>query len=165
MHDDRSQSNPSGPGVAAPQQVDIFVAENNEINHLYVETILGNMGRSFQIFPNGEEIVRAYRWHMEHRVLPKAILMDIAMPICDGVEATKRIRAMESDFLLPSTPILALTANAVPGLREIYLASGMDDYLLKPYSPAQLVEKLASWSITTDAAPLLSEPQMKADVF
>lgn len=170
MHDDRQSLGRTGTehreGCATfPQYVEILVAENNEINCLYIETILDSLGVSFLIFPNGEEIVRAYTHRIRHRLLPKAILMDIAMPICDGVEATERIRAMESDFQLESTPILALTANAVPGLREIYLAAGMDDYLLKPYTPAQLAEKLSNWSIVAASGAEPAAAEIKADVF
>jgi len=67
------------------------------------------------------------------------ILMDMQMPIMDGIEATKRIRKDTN------VPIIALTANAVMGEREKCLAAGMDDYLSKPFEEEDLVRTLAKW--------------------
>ena len=68
-----------------------------------------------------------------------AILMDVVMPGMDGIEATKRIRAVQS---ASRVPIIALTANVMPGDRELCLAADMDDFLAKPYSKAELAAKL-----------------------
>ena len=66
--------------------------------------------------------------------------MDISMPVLDGLEATSQIRGMGIDV-----PILALTANALKGDRETYLAKGLNDYLAKPIHSDQLLRVLWKW--------------------
>lgn len=68
--------------------------------------------------------------------MPDLILMDISLPGIDGVEATQRIKAFERTSVIP---IIALTANAMRGDRERFIAAGCDDYLPKPISTADLV--------------------------
>lgn len=120
--------------------VDVLIAENNETNKFYVENVLSELGLSFRIVDNGLEVVEAYK-----RSRPRIILMDIAMPLSDGVEATQNIRRYERRNDLPPVPIIALSANAIPGLSERYLDAGMNDCLLKPYSIDQMDSKLAEW--------------------
>jgi CheY-like chemotaxis protein len=69
------------------------------------------------------------------------------MPRLDGFGATERIRALEVAQGRVATPVIAVTANAMPGDRERCLAHGMDDYLAKPYSPAQLREIVERWLV------------------
>ncbi|MEI6494147.1 MAG: response regulator, partial [Verrucomicrobiota bacterium] len=71
-----------------------------------------------------------------------AILMDMLMPVMDGLTATRKIRELEA-ATGARVPIIALTANVLPVHKEICLAAGMDDYLSKPFRKAQLAEKLA----------------------
>ncbi len=71
------------------------------------------------------------------------ILMDIQMPKMDGVEATRRIRDLKGE--LGRVPIIALTANAMPGDREKYLAAGMNDYVAKPVDREKLLKMVAFW--------------------
>ena len=73
------------------------------------------------------------------------VLMDCQMPGIDGFEATRRWRAEEATRGAARVPIVALTANAMPGDREACLASGMDDYLAKPFTRANLTEVLRLW--------------------
>lgn len=82
------------------------------------------------------------------------ILMDHMMPDMDGVETTKRIRAMGGKY--ETLPILALTANAMKGVREMLLANGMDDYMSKPVEMWELSEKLRSWLPKDKVCPSLS---------
>jgi len=73
------------------------------------------------------------------------VLMDCQMPTMDGFEATGRIREREKAEGIPRIPIIALTANAIVGDREICIAHGMDDYLSKPFSAEQLHKVLSQW--------------------
>lgn len=77
---------------------------------------------------------------MAYDVIPDLILMDINLPDIDGLEATQRIK---SDGRTAHIPIIALTANAMSGDREKFLESGCDDYLSKPVSKDDLLDKIA----------------------
>jgi CheY-like chemotaxis protein len=76
------------------------------------------------------------------------VLMDVQMPELDGIEATRRIRALAPPKC--DVAIIALTANAMSGARELYLEAGMNDYLSKPVSPAELVARLAAFAETVE---------------
>jgi PAS domain S-box-containing protein len=78
------------------------------------------------------------------------IFMDCQMPIMDGFTATARIREREQQRHMPRTPIIALTANAMDGDQDRCLATGMDDYLSKPFSQDQMREMLSRWLSQTD---------------
>ncbi|WP_265520067.1 response regulator [Nitratireductor luteus] len=119
---------------------EILVAEDNEVNQLVFEQILGGMGRKFTLAENGREAVEAWRKHR-----PALILMDVSMPEMNGHEATRAIRWAEDAEGLPRTPIVGLTAHALEGDRERCLDAGMDDYMTKPVSPARLEAKISEW--------------------
>jgi CheY-like chemotaxis protein len=74
------------------------------------------------------------------------VLMDMQMPVMDGIEATLAIRAMEAEQMRPRTPIIAMTANAMEGDRQRCLDAGMDDYIPKPIKMALLYDKLTQWA-------------------
>lgn len=120
--------------------VDVLIAENNETNKFYVESVLSELGYTYRTVDNGIEVVEAYKASR-----PRIILMDIAMPLSDGVEATQNIRRHEQRNGLSPVPIIALSANAIPGLSQRYLDAGMDDCLLKPYSIDQINGILTQW--------------------
>lgn len=71
--------------------------------------------------------------------------MDIQMPLMNGFEATKNIRALGSDY--SELPIIAMTADSLPVDKEKCLSAGMNDYVSKPFSPDELLEALAKWII------------------
>jgi CheY-like chemotaxis protein len=73
------------------------------------------------------------------------VLMDCQMPNLDGYEATRRLRAGGGGALNPAVPVVAMTANALPGDLERCTAAGMDDYLSKPVQPAALERALRRW--------------------
>jgi CheY-like chemotaxis protein len=119
--------------------VTILVAEDNDVNQLVVEQILETTGHSFLIVPNGREAVDAHA-----RLQPKVILMDVSMPVMNGLEATKAIREAEEGSGR-RTPIIGLTAHALKGDREMCMDAGMDDYMSKPISPDKLTDKITEW--------------------
>lgn len=108
--------------------LNILVAEDNVVNQKLVQVILTRMDHRVTLTSNGLEALEAAKGHRYD-----LILMDIQMPEMGGMEATAAIRAHEAQ-LRPDrrTPIVALTANALKGDREIYLAAGMDGYVPKP---------------------------------
>ena len=123
----------------APHRVDILVAEDNEVNQLVFTQILGETGLTYEIVGNGRLAVEAYR-----TMKPGMILMDVSMPEMNGLEATSRIREMETTSGT-HVPIIGVTAHALKGDRERCLEAGMDDYLSKPISPDALTRKIRRW--------------------
>jgi len=115
----------------------ILIAEDNPINLALATGILEKCGHSLVHAANGREAVAAVA-----RESFDLILMDVQMPEMDGLEATRRIRETEQGTAL-HTPIVALTAHAMPGDRERCLAAGMDDYLSKPMTKAGLLAMIA----------------------
>ena len=121
------------------RQLDILVAEDNEVNQMVFTQILAETGYRFEIVDNGRKALEAFA-----RSRPLMILMDVSMPEMNGHEATAEIRRMEED-LGTRVPIVGVTAHALKGDCERCLEAGMDDYLAKPISPKALLEKLARW--------------------
>ncbi|MCP3942763.1 MAG: response regulator [Desulfobacteraceae bacterium] len=115
------------------QALKILLAEDNLINQKVGKHMLKKMGHIVEVVNNGEEAVG--------RVAEKKfdlILMDGQMPVMDGIEATKAIRHSEKISKADRTPIIAVTANAMKGDREIFLGAGMDDYVSKPLTKTVL---------------------------
>jgi two-component system, sensor histidine kinase and response regulator len=115
----------------------ILVVEDNLLNQEIILSLLESMGATASCVGSGPEalvILQAQHFDL--------VLMDIQLPGMDGVEATARIRQLDVGKHLP---IVAVTANALPGDKETYLAAGMDDYLSKPIEPAQLHRVLEQW--------------------
>ncbi len=117
----------------------IMLVEDNIINQKVATKILEKMGHTIIIAKNGQEAVDLFeKNHQEIDI----ILMDIQMPVMGGEEATREIRRLE-DGTSTHTPIIALTANAMSGDRERFLAVGMDDYLPKPIKKEALIKAFA----------------------
>ena len=119
----------------ARRKLHILVVEDNPVNQQVARIILTNAGHQVDIADNGVRAIEAVQ-----QALYDLVLMDIQMPVMDGIEATTRIRALGPPA--SAVPIIAMTANATHGAREIYLAAGMDDYIPKPFEPAVLIAKL-----------------------
>ncbi len=115
-----------------------LVAEDNIINQKLITLMLKEIGISTDLAKNGAEAVEKFN-NMKYDL----ILMDINMPVMDGIEATKKILETEQTKNLEHTPIIALTAKSIIGDRETILGSGMDDYLTKPISINKLLGALS----------------------
>jgi CheY-like chemotaxis protein len=141
-------SDGSEPPGGGDRPLRILVAEDNRINQLVVRTMLARGGHHVDIVSNGLEAVDAVL-----RVPYDLVLMDIQMPEMDGLTATRRIRALPGEAA--RVPIIALTANAMKGDREKYLAAGMSDYVEKPINARSLFAAIAGQSgmKAKDAAP------------
>jgi signal transduction histidine kinase/CheY-like chemotaxis protein len=124
------------PDLPCLSPMRLLVAEDNKINQRLMVKLLGAGGHQVEVASNGEAAVEAVR-HGNFDM----VLMDIQMPVLDGVGAVRRIRAMAEP--MRSIPILALTADAIAGAEERYLAVGVDAYLAKPITPAALQAALA----------------------
>ena len=118
----------------------ILLVEDNQVNQKVALKLLERRGYHAQLAENGEVALAAVA-----RERFAAILMDMQMPLMDGIEATRAIRSLEATEGLPRTPIIAMTANAMEGDRERCLDAGMDDYISKPIRADQLYEHLALW--------------------
>jgi len=115
----------------------ILVAEDHQVNQRVIGAILAKLGHSCRIVENGLEAVRALQAGEETFDL---VLMDIQMPVLDGMSAAKLIRTLsDRDAKLP---IIALTANAMSGDRERFLSSGLSGYVAKPIDLAALVSEI-----------------------
>jgi two-component system, sensor histidine kinase and response regulator len=120
------------------RRLHVLVAEDNAVNQLLIVRLLEKLGHVPVLAANGQEAVDAYETHPFD-----VVLMDLHMPVMDGLAATATIREREARH--PERhrlPIVALTAHALRGDRERCLAAGMDDYLTKPIKPAELAAAL-----------------------
>jgi signal transduction histidine kinase/DNA-binding response OmpR family regulator/HPt (histidine-containing phosphotransfer) domain-containing protein len=117
-------------GLAKKQSVRILVAEDNLVNQMVAQSMLEWLGCPADVVANGQEALLAVQSGAYDMVL-----MDVHMPEMDGLEATREIRAWEraSGRAMP-LPIVALTASALSGDRELCIAAGMSDYVSKPIS-------------------------------
>jgi len=114
------------------KRVRILLAEDNAVNRKLALLVLGKLGYTAQSVVNGEEAFLALQ-----KDAFDLVLMDVQMPVLNGVEATRKIREMEKKSG-GHVPIVALTANAMKGDRERYLAAGMDAYMSKPFKGDEL---------------------------
>lgn len=117
------------------QCLSVLVAEDNPVNQRIVSKMLQRLGHRVTIASNG---IEALALHERERF--DAIFMDVQMPEMDGLETTRSIRGMKDQQ--NQTPIIALTANAMIGDRETYLAAGMNSYVSKPFKLKDLEEAL-----------------------
>ncbi|HYC02039.1 MAG TPA: response regulator [Azospirillaceae bacterium] len=116
----------------------VLLVDDNEINRQVALIVLSKAGHKVDMAEDGVEAVAAAEQQRYD-----LILMDVQMPRMDGVEATRLIRTREAERGAEPVPIVALTANAMAGMREEYLAAGMDDFLAKPFDHARLLAMVA----------------------
>ena len=145
-------------GTERPRGLQVLVAEDHPVNRQYMAALLENLGHEAHFTVNGQEAVQAARErHFD------VVLMDLHMPVLDGVGATRAIRALP-DAARSTVPIVALTADAFDETRERCLVAGMNDFLTKPVSPQKLATSLrrlfgaGSGGTAASAAPA-SQPE------
>jgi len=153
---------PDAPTAAQPaprRQLRILLAEDSLVNQKLALGLLQKWGHHVVIAVNGQETVE--KWEADSFDL---ILMDVQMPICDGLEATRQIRRREQ-VRGGHIPIIAMTAKAMSGDRDLCLGSGMDFYLTKPMRQRELADALAKFFPAASAAmPKLTVPKSDVDV-
>jgi two-component system cell cycle response regulator DivK len=115
----------------------ILVVEDQEDNRQILRDLLANAGYRLTEAENGEQALAAVEQQQ-----PDLILMDIQLPVLDGYEATRRIKANPS---LRAIPIIAVTSYALSGDEDKARAAGCDDFVPKPYSPRQLLIKIREY--------------------
>jgi CheY-like chemotaxis protein len=124
----------------------VLVAEDSPVNQAVALGMLKRLGLRADAVGNGLEAIEALG-HIPYDL----VLMDLQMPVMDGLEATRRIRDASSQVLDRRIPVIAMTANAMQGDREICLQAGMDDYVAKPVKSETLAKTLARWLPRADA--------------
>ena len=117
------------------QKPHILLAEDHPVNQLVAKTMLEKLNCNVTIANNGEEAVEAVKKHRYDM-----IFMDMQMPVMDGLDATRNIRAYLLENRLPHMPIVALTANAMAEDKQKCLEVGMDDYMAKPVKKEKMAE-------------------------
>ncbi len=132
----------SGEDAVAALGLRVLLVEDNPVNRLVAEEMLLALGCSHITASNGREGVEAYRQGKFD-----LILMDCEMPIMSGYQAAETIRGIEASGNLPAVPIVALTAHALPENRQKTQQAGMDDFLSKPFTLAQLKECLGRYRV------------------
>ncbi|MXG89474.1 ATP-binding protein [Nocardioides flavescens] len=131
----------SGAGAGTPEHRGrILVVEDNQINQLVAEGMLTRLGYEVEIAGNGAVCLSRMAGNPDRY---DAVLMDCQMPVIDGFDATRAVRALQGEER--HTPIIAMTAAALTGERERCLEAGMDDFLTKPVDRDLLAEVLAHW--------------------
>lgn len=119
----------------------ILLVEDNEVNQMVATGILKRLGHEVTTAGNGAEALTILQSNQQHAV--DLVLMDCQMPVMDGYQATREIRRIPE---LSKLPVVAVTANVMQGDREECLASGMNDYITKPYNRKELQKILNRWA-------------------
>ena len=120
----------------------ILLVEDNKTNQILMKIVLDELDLRYDVANDGLEAIECFKQNKYD-----VILMDENMPNMNGIEATKKILAIENQNLLSHTPIIALTANALKGDRETFLEAGMDEYLSKPLDTEKLRKVLAKFLV------------------
>ena len=120
----------------------VLLVEDNYINQQVASEMIKDLGCTVQVAENGEQAIHALKATSDPF---KIILMDCQMPVMDGYEASRKIRAADHPNIDPNIPIIALTANAMKGDEEKCFEAGMNDYLAKPIVNTVLRKCLEAW--------------------
>lgn len=140
---------PADPVATAPATsvaLRVLAAEDNKTNQLVFSKMVQDQGLDLRFAANGQEALdMAQDWR------PDLIFMDISMPVMDGQEATRRIRALPGP--IARVPIIAMTAHAMDGDREVIMAAGMTAYLTKPLRKQEIIDAIAALRPAAPAEP------------
>jgi PAS domain S-box-containing protein len=136
------------PGTAEARRARVLVVDDNEVNLLIAGEMLSHAGAEVHTAEDGAQALQ--RLQSESFDL---VFMDMQMPVMDGLEATRRIRARTEG---PRVPIVAMTANALPADRERCLQAGMDDVITKPIDPDRLVAVVRRWAFSAPNAATMA---------
>jgi signal transduction histidine kinase len=139
-----------------PSSTSILLAEDNKVNQFVAVKQLQKLGYQVDVVNNGIEALAAWRQKKYH-----VILMDCQMPEMDGYEATRKIRELETEQDLEPSRIVAMTAHAMQGDRELCLAAGMNDYISKPVDENKLKAVLQKVTEEMPSSPRPSAPVQK----
>ncbi len=137
-HDQKHPEKPT-PETFGSRTPHILLVEDNEVNVMVASHFLSTLGCTFTVAYNGEEAISAFEVGSYDLVL-----MDVQLPVMDGLEATKRLRASKEPSVR-DVVIVAMTANAFASEMDACLEAGMNDYLSKPVSQADLSKMLNKW--------------------
>jgi len=145
--------------VSVDSKKRILLVEDNIINQQVALGFLKKYGLKADATANGEEALKALE-----SIPYDLVLMDVQMPVMDGYEATRRIRDPKTPVMNHAVPVIAMTANALQGDREICIEAGMNDYISKPIEPQRLAEILEHWlpESTSVKKPVEKEPVVRA---
>lgn len=135
IQDETTSKNPEALGGKH-----ILVAEDNAVNQAFISVLLDRLGHTFKLASNGEETLALLENKGSDGALFDVILMDIQMPVMDGIEATRRIRA--SGQAWSEIPIVAFTASALREHMDEYIEAGVNGYVAKPIDPEHLTAEI-----------------------
>lgn len=142
----------------SPRSRDVLLVEDYEPNVLVATEMLEGLGYNFDVARNGFDAVRKFSANIY-----KIILMDVQMHEMDGLEATRRIRRVEGERQLTRTPIVAMTAHVRDQDKDQCLEAGMDDFIPKPFRPAELEDTISRYIPAKETAKLEVIPGRKKE--
>jgi len=126
--------------LPAARKLRVLLVEDHAINQMLATKLIERLGHEVLLAHNGEEGVQAAT-----SAPFDLVLMDMQMPVMDGLEATRAIRAFEAANGRPKVCIVAMTANADPADRKACADAGMDDFLAKPFKALDLADLFTRW--------------------
>ena len=119
-------------------KINVLVVDDNQINRLLMNKVISKWGATADFAENGLQAVEKITQNRNYDV----VLMDVYMPEMGGIEATQVVRSNDDPYF-QQLPIIALTASMLTSEREEIEKSGMNDFILKPFDPQKLFEKLS----------------------
>jgi signal transduction histidine kinase/CheY-like chemotaxis protein len=131
---------PKDTGTTHRNRSVVLVVEDHPVNRMVAEAMLSELGMRVHCAEDGLQALAVCE-----QFRPDLVLMDLQMPVMDGLEATRRLRALQAVGSLPAFPIVALTAHVGEADRQQALTAGIDDYITKPVAMASLEAALRRW--------------------